>query len=125
METNVDAAALLNVVSDAVIAVDREGKLIFWNPAAERIFGYRADEALGNSLDLIIPERKRGRHWTGFNHVMETGQTRLGTEVLYAPAHAKDGHEFRIALTVGILRGADQETITAIAAIIRPDKAPT
>ena len=58
--------ALLNSSSDAVIATDREGRITFWNPGAERIFGFTACEASGQSLDLIIPENLRARHWAAF-----------------------------------------------------------
>lgn len=57
----------------------KERKLIrVWNPGAERIFGHRADEAMGQSLDLIIPERLRARHWEGFRRVMTIGESHYG-----------------------------------------------
>jgi PAS domain S-box-containing protein len=60
---------------NAIIAADMDGKIRLWNPAAERIFGFTAEDALGHSLDLIIPERLRTRHWEGYRRVMRTGQT--------------------------------------------------
>ena len=70
------AEALLAMRSDAIVAADNEGIIRFWNPGAERLFGYTRDEALGRSLDLIVPERLRARHWEGYARVMATGQSR-------------------------------------------------
>jgi PAS domain S-box-containing protein len=70
--------ALLATASDAIVATDHTGIVNFWNPGAVRIFGFTADEAIGRSLDLIIPDNLRARHWTGFNRVMETGVSRYG-----------------------------------------------
>ena len=84
--------ALLNSASDAIIATDREGRIIFWNPGAERIFGFTAVESTGQSLDLIIPENLRARHWAGFRHTMETGTSRYGHgDLLSVPGLTKDG----------------------------------
>jgi len=118
MDSGLDLGALVNAVGDAVIAVDREGTIVLWNPAAERIFGYTADESLGRSLDLIIPENRRGRHWDAFHKVMRTGRTRLNHEVVYATARCKDGRLPRMAFTVGILRAANGE-IKAVGAVMR------
>ena len=103
---------------DAIIAADANGSIILWNPAAERVFGYTESEALGQSLDLIIPERLRHRHWEGYRQVMQTGQTRYGTEVLRVPAVHKDGRALSIAFTVALLETPDTQT-RVIAAIIR------
>jgi PAS domain S-box-containing protein len=86
------AEAILSTRSDAIIAADSKGIIFFWNPGAERIFGFSPDEALGQSLDLIIPERLRQRHWDGFSRVMEASQSRYGeSDVLAVPALRKDG----------------------------------
>ena len=68
------AEAILSARSDAIIAADCDGIIHFWNPGAERLFGYSGDEAISRSLDLIIPERSRQRHWDGYRRVMETGK---------------------------------------------------
>jgi PAS domain S-box-containing protein len=70
------AEALLSGRADAIIAADRAGIIRFWNPGAERLFGYARQEALEQSLNLIIPERLRQRHWDGYNHVIQTGNSR-------------------------------------------------
>jgi len=67
--------ALLQTSSDAIVVSDTEGRFVFWNPGATRIFGFDAVEAVGQSLDLIIPEKLRARHWQGYRHVMATAVT--------------------------------------------------
>jgi PAS domain S-box-containing protein len=118
----VDAAALLEAVGDAVVVADPDGRIRFWNPAAERLFGHPAAEALGQSLDLIIPERFRERHWAGYREVMRTGVTRYGTEVLRVPALRRDGARISIAFTVALLRDAGGR-VTGIAAVVRDETA--
>jgi PAS domain S-box-containing protein len=76
--------AVLGAASEAIFAVDREGVVRFWNPGAERLFGFAAAEALGRPVDLIIPELQRARHWAGFRRVMETGESRYGQGDLLA-----------------------------------------
>jgi len=122
MAIHFDPAQFLRVAGDAVIAADAEGAIIFWNPAAVRIFGYTEAEALGRSLDLIIPERLRERHWQGYGRVMNTGETRYGNDVLRVPALHKDGQALSIAFTVALLRGPD-ESSWIIAATIRDETA--
>ena len=117
-----DAQQLVRSAGDAIVAADSAGSVIVWNPAAERIFGYTESEALGRSLDLIIPERLRQRHWEGYRHVMVTGQTRYGAEVLRVPALHKDGRTLSIAFTVALLDVAGSEG-KVIAAIIRDETA--
>jgi PAS domain S-box-containing protein len=68
--------AVLSTQTDAIVAADRDGLIRFWNPGAERIFGFAREEVLGQSLDLIIPERLRERHWSGFTRTIETGESR-------------------------------------------------
>ena len=68
------AAAVLNSAADAIVACDDDGMIRFWNPGAVRIFGFTAEEAVGQSLDIIIPERLRARHWDGYRKTMRTGR---------------------------------------------------
>lgn len=75
----------------AVIFSDREGIICFWNAGAEAMFGYKPEEALGQTLDMIVPERHRPRHWEGYRRVMETGVTKYGRDLLAVPATRKDG----------------------------------
>jgi PAS domain S-box-containing protein len=110
--------AIVESTPDAVIVANREGVVTLWNGGAERIFGFSADEAVGRSLDLIVPERLRQRHWEGYRRVIATGQTRYGTGLLSVPAVRKDGERLSIEFTVTLLRNADGE-LAGIAAIVR------
>ena len=120
METQVDLHALIQAAGDAIIAADSEGRIVLWNPAAERLFGFTATEAVSSSLNLIIPERFRARHWTGYQTGMQTGQTHYGTHVLRVPALHKNGTRLSIAFTVALLHAPDGRC-TGIAAIVRDD----
>ena len=104
---------------DAVIYADAQGRIRFWNDAASRIFGYRETEALGQSLDLIIPERLRGRHWQGYEHVMKGSESRYGAgDLLAVPALHKDGRQISVEFTILPLHD-DAGTILGIAAFLR------
>jgi PAS domain S-box-containing protein len=108
--------ALLNSASDAIIATDREGRIIFWNPGAERIFGFTAAESTGRSLDLIIPENLRARHWAGFRHTMQTGTSRYGHgDLLSVPGLTKDGRRISVEFTIVLLRNEQQEIAGTVA----------
>ena len=98
------AAAILSG-PDAIIAADRDGVVTFWNAGAQRIFGFTAEQAVGESLDLIIPERLRARHWAGWKQVMATGQSRYGTgDLLAVPALRQDGTRISVEFTIHPLR---------------------
>src|SRR5436190_18521233 len=113
------SAALLAVRSDAIIAADAEGVIRFWNPGAERIFGYAAAEAVGQSLDLIIPEGLRKRHWDGYGQVMRTGKSRYGEgDVLAVPGQRKDGKRISLEFTIVPLRGPDG-ALKGVGAVLR------
>jgi PAS domain S-box-containing protein len=120
MSRQFDPDQFVLVAGDAIIAADTSGSIVLWNPAAERMFGYTESEALGQSLDIIIPERLRHRHWEGYRQVMQTGQTRYGTEVLHVPAVHKDGRTLSIAFTVALLETPDKQS-RVIAAILRDE----
>ncbi|PGH54653.1 histidine kinase [Azospirillum palustre] len=118
----VDCEQLVAAIGDAVIVSDPAGAIALWNAAAERMFGFTADEAMGKSLDIIIPERQRQRHWDGYENTMATGETRYGHDLLRVPAVHKDGHSLSIAFTVALLRGTDG-AVTGIAAVVRDETA--
>ena len=93
--------ALLTSKSDAIVASGPDGVIVTWNPGAERIFGFSEAEALGQSLDLIIPENQRDRHWTGYDQVMATGVSKYGDgDVLGVPAVHRDGSRLSIEFTI-------------------------
>jgi len=117
-----DFEAFIDAAADAIIAAGMDGKIVFWNPAASRIFGFTAEEALGESLDLIIPERFRARHWEGYRQVMRTGKTKYQSDVLRVPALHRDGKALSIAFTVTLLDAPDGEG-RLIAAIVRDETA--
>ena len=104
--------------SDAIMFADREGIIRLWNRGAERMFGYSEAEALGQSLDLIIPENLRGRHWDGYYRVMESGESRYSTEMLSAPALRKDGTRISTEFSMVMVKGSDG-TVRGVAAVIR------
>jgi PAS domain S-box-containing protein len=111
--------AVLHSMSDAIVASDRDGRITFWNPGAERIFGFSRSEAIGQSLDLIIPERLRERHWSGYTEVMRTGESRYGHgDLLSVPALRRDGTRLSIEFTIVPLKD-EAGAMTGMAAILR------
>jgi PAS domain S-box-containing protein len=120
MNRQFDPEQFVLMAGDAIIAADTDGSIVLWNPAAERMFGYTESEALGQSLDLVIPERLRDRHWEGYRQVMQTGQTRYSSEVLRVPAVHKDGRTLSIAFTVALQDTPDKQS-RVIAAVIRDE----
>jgi len=113
------ASRIVADAADAILYCDREGMIRMWNDGCGRIFGYTAEEAMGRSLDIIIPENLRDRHWRGYAETMRTGQTRYGGgDLLSVPALRKDGS--RISVEFSIIPFKDAAgTITGMAAIMR------
>jgi PAS domain S-box-containing protein len=112
------ARRLVEATPDAVIVSDIEGIIHLWNPGAERIFGYATVEAVGQSLDLIIPETLRARHWEGYRQTMKTGQTRYGSgDLLAVPALRKDGSRISIEFSIALL--SDETGVEGAVAVIR------
>jgi PAS domain S-box-containing protein len=109
---------IVNFSQDGMLFADREGIIRLWNKGAETIFGYSAREALGHSLDLIIPEKLRDRHWEGYYRVMDTGETRYGNELLKVPALRKDGKRLSIEFSILLVRDPQNE-IVGSAAVMR------
>lgn len=111
--------ALAEALPDAVILSDRDGVIRHWNDGAVRIFGFTRGEALGRSLDIIIPEGLRQRHWHGYARMMETGVSQHSAdELLAVPAVAKDGSKRSIQFTVAPV--ADEEGRPAgVVAVLR------
>jgi PAS domain S-box-containing protein len=109
---------LVQHCNDAMIYSDRTGVIRLWNSGAEQMFGYSVDEALGQSLDIIIPENQRPRHWEGYFKVMETGETRYAKDLLAAPALRKDGSRISTEFSMTIIRDEDGG-IAGTAAVMR------
>ena len=113
------ADAVLSTAADAIIATDRDGMITFWNPGATRIFGFSRDEAMGQSLDIIIPENLRARHWEGYRNTMATGQSRYGeADLLAVPGLRKDGRRVSVEFPIVLLKDASGD-MTGTAAILR------
>ncbi len=110
---------LVTRCADAIVYADKEGTIRFWNAGAVRIFGFAEDEAVGKSLDLIIPENLRQRHWQGFDQTMRTGESRYGAgDILAVPAMRKDGARISVEFTILPFRD-DQGRMLGIGAILR------
>jgi PAS domain S-box-containing protein len=112
------AQAVVREAPEAIVVGDPNGIIVTWNGGAERVFGYSAAEALGQNLDLIIPEKQRSRHWAGYDAVMASGKTKYGDSLLKVPAAHRDGRRLSIEFSVALLRDADGK-IAGIAAVIR------
>jgi PAS domain S-box-containing protein len=95
------AGCLVSGMADAIVYADAEGVIRVWNRGATRIFGFAEAEALGRSLDLIVPENLRERHWQGYRATMRTGQSRYGNgQILSVPAVRKDGARVSVEFTI-------------------------
>lgn len=122
MTTEIDFEQLVRGIGDGVIVCDAAGAITFWNDAATRIFGFTASDALGHSLDLIIPERQRQRHWDGYHKTAATGETRYGNDLLRVPAVHKEGKPLSIAFTVAMLYDPAGQ-VASVIAVVRDDTA--
>jgi len=110
---------LVQNAADAVIYADAQGVIGFWNKGAERIFGFSEGEAIGQSLDIIIPVNLRQRHWDGYDETMRTGKTRYGAgDLLAVPALHKNGSRISVEFTILPFRD-DAGGMIGIAAILR------
>jgi PAS domain S-box-containing protein len=118
MDANFEAMLIANM-PDAVVYSDRDGTIRYWNGGAVRLFGHTMEEAVGQSLDLIVPEGLRARHWEGYHQTMHTGRTRYGDgQLLSVPAMRKDGRRISVAFTI-VPFVDDKGALTGIAAIVR------
>jgi PAS domain S-box-containing protein len=107
---------LVRSKSEAIVACDRAGLIRLWNPGAQRMFGHSEDEALGRSLDVIIPERLRARHWAAFHNMMRTGQSRYADgAVLAVPALRRDGSLISVEFTLAPMLDVHDEVAGLIA----------
>ena len=95
---------IVEKAADAIIFADTEGIIRLWNSGAEVIFGYSAEEAIGETLDLIVPEKLREKHWEGYRKVMATGVTKYGSDILAVPALKKDDSRISVEFTIVLLK---------------------
>jgi len=112
------AQAVVTEAPEAIVVTDPDGIVRLWNNGAARVFGFSAAEMLGQSLDAIIPEKLRDRHWKGYQQTMLTGYTRYGDKMLSVPATHREGHRLSIEFSVALLRD-DAGQIAGISAIMR------
>ncbi|MET0453874.1 MAG: PAS domain S-box protein [Mycobacterium sp.] len=112
------AQAVVAESAEAIVVTDAGGTIRLWNEGATRIFGYPAADAVGQSLDLIIPDKLRERHWKGYQQTMATGITKYGDTLLSVPASHQDGHRLSIEFSVALLRD-EAGVIVGISAIMR------
>lgn len=109
---------ILSQAPDAILFADEKGIIRLWNRGAEMVFGFTAAEAIGQSLDLIIPERLRAVHWEGYHRVMASGETRYGKDLLSVPALHRDGHQLSCEFSIVMLKDETGKLI-GIASIMR------
>jgi PAS domain S-box-containing protein len=109
---------IIDSTNDGIIFADIDGIVQSWNAGAERMFGFRADEMVGKSMDPIIPENLRSRHWQGYEQTMKTGQTHYSRSLLAVPAIRKDGTRISIEFTIALIRDAEGKLLGP-AAIMR------
>ena len=109
---------LVDCSQDAILIADREGIIRYWNAGAERILGFTAADAIGQSLDLFIPEKLRGRHWEGYHRVMASGETKYKTGLLSSPGVRKDGSQVSLEFSMVLLHDANG-TMQGCASIMR------
>jgi PAS domain S-box-containing protein len=119
MDLDAFAARLVAGTPDGVLYADQDGVIRYWNAGCQRIFGFTADEAQGQSLDIIIPQNLRTRHWQGYRETMRTGETRYGAgDLLSVPALRKDGARISVEFSIVPFRDAAGSMI-GIAAVMR------
>jgi PAS domain S-box-containing protein len=120
-----DLQKIISVAGDAIVVCDIAGSITLWNPAAERMFGHSAQQAVGQSLDIIIPERQRGRHWEGYHKTAASGITKYGDALLKVPALHRDGRILSIAFSISLIKGegANADKVVGMLSIIRDETA--
>jgi PAS domain S-box-containing protein len=115
--------AVIEQAPDAMIFADRDGVIRIWNAKAEEIFGYSASEAIGGSLDLIIPPHLRAAHWRGYRDAMASGRTRLGGNAMLTRATHKDGSKVYVEVAFGII-GDKEHGVSGAMATARKSSKP-
>jgi PAS domain S-box-containing protein len=120
-----DLQKIISAAGDAIVVCDVAGRITVWNPAAERMFGHSEAQALGQSLDLIIPERQRARHWDGYHKTAASGVTKYGDALLKVPALHRNGRTLSIAFSISLLMGEGTENgkVVGMLSIIRDETA--
>jgi PAS domain S-box-containing protein len=114
--------AIVEQAQEGIVFIDCDNIVRLWNRGAEKLFGFTAEEALGRSIDIIIPERFRQAHAEGMRRAVEAGKTRLGERVMTTRATHKSGDKVYVGLTFTLLK--DGETVLGAFAVARAAAAP-
>ena len=101
--------------AEAVIFADRGGVIRYWGRGAESLFGHSAADALGESLDLIIPERFRSAHWQAYDRAVESGRTKYEGRTLTTRSLRKDGSKLFVDLIFELVKDARETVVGALA----------
>ena len=110
------AAAMVKAVPEAIIFADLKGLVRYWNRGAEEIFGFTAQEAMGQSLDLIIPERMRQAHWDGYYKAIEYGDTYSGRgSRVTRSLHKEEGRSLYVDMSFAIVKDHEGKVIGSLA----------
>jgi PAS domain S-box-containing protein len=113
---------IVDAMADALIVADRSGVIRRWNHAATALFGFEAEEALGQSLDLIVPEPLRAAHWRGFDAAMASGRGKLCGHATRTRAVAKDGSKRYVEMSFAVVKGGPDGAACGATAVARRDK---
>lgn len=106
---------LVEQMADALIFADRDGVIRLWNAGAEALFGHTAEEAVGQSLDLIVPEHLRQAHWQGYHRALSEGATRFGREPLLTRTARKDGTTIYVDMGLAVVTDGQGSVAGAVA----------
>jgi PAS domain S-box-containing protein len=115
MEDRLLAERILDQLADAVIYANRSGEIVRWNHASAGTFGFSAEEAIGQRLDLIIPEHLRAPHWRGFNAAMTNGEMRLQGRPTLTRALHKNGRKLYVEMTFAIVKDDEGQVVGSVA----------
>ena len=108
---------------DAVIIASNDGTILEWNEAATRIFGWSREQAVGENIDMMIPDNQKDDHWAGYDRVLESGETKYGEgNLLNVSALKADGSRVGVAMSITPLK--EGGSTTAIGVIVRPVRPP-
>ena len=106
---------IVEAATEAVIFADREGRIRLWNRGAELLFGYAAADAVGQRLDIIVPEKFRRAHWEAFDRSVESGRTKHVDRVLTTRSMHKNGARLYVDLSFGLVKDAQGTVLGAFA----------
>ena len=110
---------LIASTDDGVVIASNDGTILVWNDGATRIFGWTKEQAVGENIDMMIPDNQKDQHWTGYDHVLESGETKFkGGNLLNVSAQKADGSRVGVAMSITPLQ--EGGSTTAIGVIVRP-----